>query len=275
MTAVSWNLVLSGLSGLTLLVGGLFLGPPLGVPAGLLIAIGVGLLAFAGGLFWLLQEIRHLLRGARMALAADLAWVAGAIALLATAPGALSPAGRVVLGVVTAAVAAIAAGQAVGLHRARSGPVAVGSPFCLVARRDIPVAPAEAWRAVSNAGDYARFARGIASTEVVSGAGRGMVRSCADARGSSWREVCTSWVEGSRYRMSVDIDTYPLRYRMLFAQMAQTWIVEPADLGSRVTLSFEGIVRMGVLGRVTVHVLGRPRRLGSILEAYARDLTTG
>lgn len=58
--------------------------------------------------------------------------------------------------------------------------------------------------------------------------------------------------------MSVDVDT--------------SWIVEPADRGSRVTLGFDGAVRMGVIGRAMLRIVVRPARLRANLGADAREL---
>jgi ribosome-associated toxin RatA of RatAB toxin-antitoxin module len=272
--AISWNALFSAASGVLLLVGGFAFNSWLGVDAWLLMGVGGGLILFAGLLLWLLSQPRHLAAGARLVVAADAAWVAGAVLLLAWLPSALSPAGRMALAVVTAIVAAVAAAQLVGLRRLRSGPVTGTSPLALRVQRIIAAPAQQVWHAVADAGDYARFVRGIAASAIVSGEGQGMVRLCTDDRGRQWAESCTLWEEGTRYRMTVDVDSYPIYYQMLLHEFSQTWTVEPTARGTRLTLAFDGAVKLGVLGRLAARVLGNPRRLEAILDAYERDLTS-
>lgn len=148
------------------------------------------------------------------------------------------------------------------------------TPFAATVRRDLAARGEEVWRAVSDAGDFARFAAGLTATEIVSGAGSGMVRVCTDDRGSPWAERCTLWDEGSRYAMTVDVASYPLRYRVLLQALTQTWSVEPTAAGTRLTLTFDGEVKLGIIGRLAARMLGRPARLEAILDAYERELTT-
>jgi ribosome-associated toxin RatA of RatAB toxin-antitoxin module len=231
------------------------------------------LVVFAGLLLALLSQPRHLRMGARLVIAADVAWVSAATAILAAQPFALTSFGRIALAGVTVAVAAIAATQLMGLRRAGAGPLDGASPFSIQTRRDLVAPVAAVWDAVSDAAGYARFVPGIATT-VVSGDGDDMVRVCTDDHGSQWSERCTLWEPGRRYRMSVDVSSYPLRYRMLFAELHQTWNVEPATQGTRVTLTFHGAVKLGVLGRLALRMLGRARRLDKILDAYEAELAT-
>lgn len=130
-----------------------------------------------------------------------------------------------------------------------------------------------AWAAVSDAGDYARFAGGIAATSIVAGDGEGMVRVCRDEQGGEWSETCTLWEDGHRYRMTVDVESYPAYYRMLLHEFTQTWTVEPARHGAHIRLQFDGRVKLGIIGRAAARALGNGRRLEAILDAYERELT--
>ena len=40
-----------------------------------------------------------------------------------------------------------------------------------------------------------------------------------------------------------------------------------------VTLTFDGLIKLGLLGRIAARLLGSPRRLQAILEAYEHELT--
>lgn len=271
--AVSWNTIFSGATGIILLAGGSVLDARLGVDAWMLTGLGAGLLLFAGMLVWLLAAPRRLAAGARFVVAADVAWVVGAALVLAAAPSVLSPAGRAALALVTAVVAVIAVVQVLGLRRVRSGPVTGTSPLALRVSRVVAAPVERVWDAVADAGDYARFAPGIASTAIVAGEGQGMVRVCTDERGGKWAETCTLWEAGSRYRMTVDTASYPAYHRVLLHELTQTWSVEPAAGGTRLSLAFDGAVKLGALGRLAARMLGRPRRLEAILDAYERELT--
>ncbi len=143
------------------------------------------------------------------------------------------------------------------------------------AQRVIPAPAPVVWQAVAAASDYARFADGIADTQIVSGHEEGMVRVCTDDHGGQWAETCTLWDEGRRYRMTVDVDTYPVYYRVLIRQLDQTWSVEPMPDGTRLTLTFDGRMGLGVVGRAVGAMLGRRRRLDAILDAYEDEILAG
>jgi hypothetical protein len=272
--AISGNLLFSAVSGTVLAVGAVILGTWFGVDARILAAVGGSLVAFAGFLAWLLVEPSRLRSGARLVVGADVAWVAATVGLLVGWPSALTPAGRTMLIGLAGVVAAIGATQLFGLHRAGPGQLVGTSPVTLRFERVLPVPPGQVWEAVSDAGGYARYAPGIAETRVVSGQGQGMVRVCTDDRGDRWAERCTLWDEGTSYRMTVDVETYPAYYRLLLHEFAQTWTVEPTPSGTRLILAFEGAVKLGILGRIAIRSLGASRRLEAILEHYERDLVT-
>ncbi len=270
--ALSSNAMFSGGCGLVLLGGAAALSGPFGVPAWLLASMGAGLLVFAGLLLWVLANPPRLVAGGRAALAADVAWIGGGVVVLVGFPTVLTTMGHTALGVVTGMVGVLAAGQAYGLRRIR-GRVATGTRRITVrAQRVVAAAPERVWAAVADVADYARFTSTIAATEVVSGAGEGMVRACTDERGGRWSETCTLWDEGRRYRMTVNVDTYPLYYRVLLHELTQTWSLEPTAQGTLVTLRFDASLKLGVIGAVAGKVLARQLRIEYILAAYERDL---
>lgn len=99
-----------------------------------------------------------------------------------------------------------------------------------------------------------------------------MRRACRDDRGNQWAETCTEWEDQRRYRMTVDVATYPWHYRALLHQFYQTWEVEAVGGDTRVTLRFAGAVKLGLLGRFVVAALSRRIPAERILDAYERDL---
>ncbi len=271
---MSHNAIFSALSGLTLAAGLWGLDSWLSVEGWMLALIGVGLVAFAGVQLWILSDAGRLHLGARFMLAADLAWIVAAVVLIVGFPDALSNVGDVTLGVVTVVVLVFAIGGAVGLRRIGSGQVTGAEPIDLSVTRVVPVSVDHVWAAIADAGAYSRFADGIATSEIVSGDGHGMVRVCTDDRGNDWAETCTLWDEGRRYDMTVDVNTYPVYYRALLHEFTQTWEVEPVPYGTRITLRFSGAVKLGVIGRLAVAAMGRNSRLEAILDAYEREVMT-
>lgn len=144
------------------------------------------------------------------------------------------------------------------------------TPFALEVSRALPAPVDRVWAAIADVGGYARFADGIAATQVVSGAGE--VRRCTDDAGRGWSETCTLWEEGHRYRMSVDVDSYPLRYRAVLASLEQAWEVAAVPTGTHVALTFVGVARLGAVGRLAVTAMARGDRLERILDAYEHHL---
>lgn len=87
----------------------------LGMPGWFSVMLGTGLLAFAVAVSAAARRLRRSWVGA--VLAADTAWVAGALSVLLVFPTVLSVAGRWSLAVVTSLVASLAVLQWMGLRR--------------------------------------------------------------------------------------------------------------------------------------------------------------
>lgn len=118
--AMTENAIFSGLAGLVLIVGASGLDGWLGVDARLLAAIGLGLVVYAADLMWWSRSPRWLVTGGRMAVVADLGWVAAAAALIAFT-AVLTTQGEAALALVSVVIAALAALQWMGLRKLASG----------------------------------------------------------------------------------------------------------------------------------------------------------
>jgi len=267
---ISFNALFSLVSGVVLSTG--VVASRLGIPPLVALGVGAGLVGFAVVLLVGLARVGHLRTVAMLAVAADLGWITAACLLLLTAPEALSPTGRVTLAAVTVVVALLAPLQGWGLRRiGRRG--VTGTTALHAAATTLVAAPAsDVWAAVADAGGFARFADGIAATDVIGPVGPGMVRSCTDNRGASWTERCTAWDEGHRYRMTVDVSTYPWQYRALFHALSQTWTVEPRGQGTRLGLDFDGQIKLGLVGRLAATTLRPRQRIEDILAHYEEQL---
>lgn len=109
------NAGFSGLNGVLLLGAASSLAPWLGVPVWLTRGLGVGLVAFAVAVALIARRPRQAL--VRQVIAADAAWVAGALAVILGLPNAMTTAGLWALGIATLAVTDFAVFQMIGLRR--------------------------------------------------------------------------------------------------------------------------------------------------------------
>lgn len=108
--ALAADAVLTSTSGLVLGLGGAALAEPLDVPAALLIAIGVALLAWTALVVVFARRRPTRRRELELVIAGNLGWVVGAIVVLAI-PATLSSGGKWALAAVSLVVAAFGAVQ--------------------------------------------------------------------------------------------------------------------------------------------------------------------
>ena len=144
--------------------------------------------------------------------------------------------------------------------------------FVLERARVVNAPPEEVWAVVSDAGRYHDVVENLVSTEIVSGHGEGMTRRCVDDKGREWDEACTLWEEGHRYRMTVDVDTYPASFRAIFRSLEGTWSVTPVEKGTALGIRFDGETKLGPLGKAAVAAMGRDAVLEAILDGYERQI---
>lgn len=109
------NAVSSGVTGIALTAGAVPLSDWFGIPTWVSLVVGVGLVLFT---VWVARTARNPRRPTVLeVIAADIAWVVGAVIVIFAFPGSMSTAGRWALGLVTVAVAAFALFQTLGLRR--------------------------------------------------------------------------------------------------------------------------------------------------------------
>lgn len=117
--ALRGNALFSTVSGLALAAGAFAIGPRIGVePSWIVLLVGLGLLPFAFDLFTNAARQRVDLARAKTAIAGDVAWVVGSIAVILIDPTGLTTAGVVTIAIVAAVVADFAMLQWLGLRRA-------------------------------------------------------------------------------------------------------------------------------------------------------------
>lgn len=271
--ALSVNLLVSAASGVVLLAAPPWWGATIGVATPVVAVLGAGLVLFAAAIGATLARPPSLLRGAALVVVADVVWVLTAVTVLAADP--LTAVGETLLAAVTVVVGALAIAQSVGLRRGAGADRPGARPFVLRARRTVAATPSAAWRAVADAAGYASFAPGIATTETDGDVADGMVRTCVDDAGRSWHERCTVLEPERRYRMEVDVSTYPWSLRLLIDRLGMTWSVRPTpDGGSELELTFAGAVLLGVFGRLAIGRLTAGAPHVTIVDRYAASLVT-
>lgn len=127
-TTLTANAVLSGAAGLAAAALAGVLTEPLGIPAPLLVVVGLALVPWSTMLWWARSRTVLLRRDVVTAIAGDMAWVAGSAAVLALSPGNLTVAGHWVIGIMALGVADFAVLQAVGLRRMTTGEAVRSTP---------------------------------------------------------------------------------------------------------------------------------------------------
>jgi ribosome-associated toxin RatA of RatAB toxin-antitoxin module len=139
--------------------------------------------------------------------------------------------------------------------------------------RTFEATPERVWEVVTDGELYAEVAPNLSRVEVLSGEGEGMVRECADTDGRAWRETCTVWEPGERYRVDVHVADSPV-HRRAFHSFTGEWSVEADGDGARATMTFEYEPRYGPLGWVLGKVGEREgkRLTRAIFDGWEREL---
>ncbi len=115
-TALLVNALYSGLIGAALVAASPFIGPWAGLDGWVLLAVGVGLVGYAAVLAIARQQAQLLPIVGRLAVGADLVWVAGAAALILIGD-VLTGQGSLALALLTVGVGTLAVVQALGLRQ--------------------------------------------------------------------------------------------------------------------------------------------------------------
>lgn len=130
-----------------------------------------------------------------------------------------------------------------------------------------------AWAVVSNLDGYADHAAGLAETTVIEGSEVGAVRRCIDTSGADWLETCIRWEPGEQIVVEVDVASYPLKFRSLFAAFRGTWWIREVPNATVIGIRFEADLKP--LARPLRDQIERRVRkdLDEILQSYGRALS--
>lgn len=205
-------------------------GLPPGVPAGMaVLALGVGLLLFAGLVAFTGAARVVAIKGALAITVADALWVISSIGLLVFAADLFTEAGAWTVGIVALAVFLFGLGQAIGLAVFYEGESSIkvarkGRSRRVKVTRQVSASQKTAWEIVTDHESYSDVADNISRVEVLEGDSAGMRRKCTGAQGESWTEVAHVWEEGRRYGFR--IDTTAPDYPYPLERLEAIWTVE-------------------------------------------------
>lgn len=115
-TALRENAAFCASSGGAMALGAIWLDEWAGVHAGILAALGIGLVLYAAALARLAGQLHTLVETGRVAVAGDVSWLVGAAVVIA-GTDVLTGRAEVALGLLSVVVACFAVGQVIGLGR--------------------------------------------------------------------------------------------------------------------------------------------------------------
>lgn len=128
-----------------------------------------------------------------------------------------------------------------------------------------------AWAVISDVARFADVAGTLHRSEIVSGAGVGMVRKCEDTNGACWLETCRRWEPGKAY--AFEVDTSAPSYPLPLKTMRGDFEVDPVDDGhSTIRIRFTFSARGGWITELLLGLTFALRGdaiVGSILTHWA------
>lgn len=115
--------------------------------------------------------------------------------------------------------------------------------------RRIDAPKAVVWDVITDHDLYAQAAPNLTSVEVIDGAKGRMVRQCVDTDGNAWTEACTSWDDGRRFAVEVDVSNSDY-HRHLFTRFEGEWGLIEASNGLAIAIRFDYDTKYGPIGRL-------------------------
>ena len=165
----------------------------------------------------------------------DTLFVSASIFVLIKRPFDISDTGYLLIGLFLIPILFFIIYQSIGLARmdSKKGENTKIMSF----KRMINATKKEVWATISDLENYHKVASNIDNVKIISGEGKGMVRTCSHGK-DSWSETCTLWENEKQY--SFLIDTKAPDYPYPFKYLKGTWKVDEMDNGvSKITMIFE------------------------------------
>ncbi|MBA3986895.1 MAG: SRPBCC family protein [Flavobacteriales bacterium] len=184
--------------------------------------IGIVLLFFASTIIY--EIIKQQPIAVLWIIIQDFLWVIGSIALIAVNPFEISKAGNSTIAIIAFIVLFMGINQSKALAQVDSAGNKKDKHFKF--ERIIKADKQSVWKVISDVANYDKVAPNIDAVKIISGEGRGMVRSCSHGK-DSWSETCSMWIEEKAYSFEVNTSApdYPYPFRFLKG----TWEVQEID----------------------------------------------
>ena len=195
--------------------------------------VGVALIFFAFTLFYEVKKQRPL--AVLWIILQDYLWVVGSIILVIVKPFEISKTGNSIITTIAFVVLFMGLNQTNAL--AQTDTVKTKGLKQMRFERIIKATQNKTWKVISDVKNYHTVAPNIDTVNVLSGEGKGMVRSCSHGN-DSWTETCTLWEEEKAY--SFEVNTLAPDYPYPFKYLKGTWEVQKIDsTTTKVTMLFE------------------------------------
>lgn len=154
----------------------------------------------------------------------DFMWVIGSAILLIVRPFEISKDGNLAIAIVALVVVFMGINQSKELAQVDS----VNGKGIKHAKyeRIVKANKKKVWKAIADVANYHEVASNIDDVKIISGEGKGMVRSCSHGK-DSWTETCSMWVEEQSY--SFEVNTSAPNYPYPFKFLKGTWEVQKID----------------------------------------------
>ena len=230
-------------------------------PSNIIIEVGIGLLVFAGLVFFTARQTMLSLSRAKFISILDMLWVGGSAILLVVYSEYFSSGGFAAVLVVAAIVFIFAIDQLLGVVLTYQGESEVsastqGDRLTLRASRFTKASPERVWEVMSHQESYADVAENISKVEVLQGKGEGMIRKCYDHKGESWQETCSRWDEGRAFAFRVHTEAKDYPYPI--AQLAGEWSLSPCPQGTQIMMVFQVQAKPGLVNRLLFNMMAAP-----------------
>ncbi len=195
--------------------------------------IGIVLIGFAGTIIFEIKKQRPV--AVLWIIVQDYIWVIGSFLLIIINPFEITKAGNSSIAVIALIVLFMGINQSKALAQVDSG-TQKGIKHVKY-ERIVKANKKEVWKAISDVANYHQVAPNIDDVKIISGEGKGMVRSCSHGK-NSWTETCSMWVEEKSY--SFEVNTKALNYPYPFKFLKGTWEVQEIDTNTtKIVLLFD------------------------------------
>ena len=230
-------------------------------PSNIIIELGVGLLVFAGLVFFMARQTILSLSLAKFISILDMLWMGGSAILLAVYSEYFSSGGFAAVLTIAATVFFFAIDQLLGVVLTYQGESDVsastqGDRLTLRARRFTKASPERVWQVISHQESYADVAENLSKVEVLKGKGEGMIRQCYDHKGRSWQESCSRWDEGKAFAFQVHTEAKDYPYPI--AHLAGEWSLSLHPEGTQIMMVFHVQAKAGLVNRLLFKLMAAP-----------------